>query len=267
MIITVDYKGVSYKLNANKPLPISIPIGFEGEGVSVFGAPFASSEAYSSSDFVGDVNKGGSCNCKSYNIIPHCNGTHTECIGHITKSDIHISDVMEDSFLLAKVFTVMPELAGECDETYNESMEDTDLVITQKSLQVLEIDRAFRALVLRTLPNENDKLSKNYNEQIAPYFTREAMEYIATSKFMHVLVDMPSVDRLVDGGELINHRTFWGVDEGDKDAPASPKTITELIYVPDHIEDGSYFLNLQICDFKADTTPSRPVLYAIEENG
>jgi hypothetical protein len=34
-----------------------------------------------------------------------------------------------------------------------------------------------------------------------------------------------------------------------------------MIYVPDEIPDGSYFLNLQIPNFVADAAPSRPILY------
>ena len=41
-------------------------------------------------------------------------------------------------------------------------------------------------------------------------------------------------------------------------------TITELIYAPSKIEDGRYFLNLQIASFENDAAPSKPVLYKIE---
>jgi hypothetical protein len=42
-------------------------------------------------------------------------------------------------------------------------------------------------------------------------------------------------------------------------------TITEFIYVPNTIEDGTYFLNLLIAPFENDATPSKPVLYEILE--
>ena len=37
-------------------------------------------------------------------------------------------------------------------------------------------------------------------------------------------------------------------------------TITELIYVPNDVEDGEYLLNIQIAPFESDCAPSRPVL-------
>jgi hypothetical protein len=42
-------------------------------------------------------------------------------------------------------------------------------------------------------------------------------------------------------------------------------TITEFIYVPNKVKDGSYILNLQIAPFENDATPSKPVLYEILE--
>jgi hypothetical protein len=75
----------------------------------------------------------------------------------------------------------------------------------------------------------------------------------------HLLIDQPSVDREEDGGELKSHKAFWNFDgKLRKDC-----TITELIYVPNSIEDGTYFLNLQIAPFENDATPSKPILYKI----
>jgi len=38
------------------------------------------------------------------------------------------------------------------------------------------------------------------------------------------------------------------------------KTITEMAYIATEIEDGFYFINLQIPAFINDAAPSRPVL-------
>ena len=43
----------------------------------------------------------------------------------------------------------------------------------------------------------------------------------------------------------------------------SPKTITELIYVADTVEDGAYVLNLQVAPFLTDASPCRPILYEL----
>ena len=76
----------------------------------------------------------------------------------------------------------------------------------------------------------------------------------------HLLIDLPSIDREKDGGELLGHNAFWNTS-GQLRMDA---TITEFIFVPNSVEDGTYFLNLQVAPFENDATPSKPVLYKIE---
>jgi arylformamidase len=121
------------------------------------------------------------------------------------------------------------------------------------------------ALIVRTLPNDESKLSRVYDEsKIPPYFAADAMEWIVELGPAHLLVDMPSIDRLYDDGKLANHRIFWNVVRGSREVSAATRiksTITELIYVPDHVPDGEYLLNLQIAPWDADAAPSRPILF------
>jgi len=87
----------------------------------------------------------------------------------------------------------------------------------------------------------------------------EAIQLLVKKGIKHLLVDLPSVDREEDGGELKAHKAFWNFnDKVRKDA-----TITELIYVPNKVKDGTYLLNLQIAPFENDATPSKPILYKI----
>jgi hypothetical protein len=83
----------------------------------------------------------------------------------------------------------------------------------------------------------------------------------------HLLVDLPSIDRLHDEGKLSNHRIFWRVEAGSfkvNEATRMHSTITELIYVPNKVEDGEYLMNLQIAPFEADAAPSRPVIFKMK---
>jgi hypothetical protein len=124
---------------------------------------------------------------------------------------------------------------------------------------------AASALIVRTSPNDERKLSRIYDGKNMPaYFTTEAMQLIVERGYKHLLVDLPSIDRLFDEGKLANHRTFWNVEEGSfavNENTRMGSTITELIYVPDEVEDGPYWLNLQIPPFESDAAPSRPVLF------
>ncbi|MGB1217373.1 MAG: cyclase family protein, partial [Saprospiraceae bacterium] len=76
-----------------------------------------------------------------------------------------------------------------------------------------------------------------------------------------LLIDLPSVDREEDGGALLSHKAFWNYPK----KPRTDCTITELIYIPDMVEDGMYLLNIQIASFEIDVSPSKPVLYRIKD--
>ena len=92
----------------------------------------------------------------------------------------------------------------------------------------------------------------------------EAIGLIVEKGFDHLVVDLPSVDRMFDEGKLSNHRLFWNVEPGKFEVSSETRmrsTITELAFVPEDVLDGLYFLNLQIAPFVADASPSRPLLY------
>ena len=116
------------------------------------------------------------------------------------------------------------------------------------------------ALIIRTIPNEINKRKKNYSHTNPPYFLKEAMDYIVNQGVRHLLVDVPSVDKEKDGGQLVAHKSFWKFPDDIRHGC----TITELIYVPKIIEDGMYLLNLQCVPFENDASPSRPLLFKLK---
>ena len=243
---------------------ISIPLRFNGAQPNAYGVTQATSMPVRAGELVGDTRQGGSVNFEEYSFIPHCNGTHTECVGHITDERISIRECLNDVIVSALLVTVQPERDG------------GDLVLTLAGLKEklvaprtpLEAGtpavQPEKALIVRTLPNDRSKLTAQYGDaNIPPYFTAETMEYIVESGFKHLLVDIPSIDRLFDDGKLANHRIFWNMEPGSRETNADTRihsTITEMIYVPNEIEDGEYLLNLQIAPFESDCAPSRPIL-------
>jgi len=114
-------------------------------------------------------------------------------------------------------------------------------------------------LIIRTLPNTENKKTKIYSNTNPPYLLPEAAQYIKESNIKHLLLDLPSVDKERDKGLLAAHKAFWG----DPKSIRHGCTITELIYVPDIIEDGYYLLNLQLAPFENDAAPSRPLLFKL----
>ncbi|MEO6334817.1 MAG: cyclase family protein [Pyrinomonadaceae bacterium] len=278
----LDIDGYTSYFDMSKLIDISIALNFNGEQPNAYGVAPATSKPCDAGDLVGDTRLGGSCNFEQYTLIPHCNGTHTECVGHITHERISIRDCLQDVFIPAKLITVAPYYAVDTDETYSISIDASDRLITRKQLEAASAfasrpgekkSRIFRssnsALVIRTLPNDERKLKRRYVDAVPPYFTTEAMQFIVESRFSHLLVDLPSIDRLYDEGRLSNHRIFWNVGQGSFETSYDTRlnsTITEMIYVPNSIEDGQYGLNLQIAAFATDASPSRPLLFPIAKN-
>jgi kynurenine formamidase len=222
---------------------------------------------------VGDVNQGGSCNFETYDFTPHCNGTHTECVGHIASQSVYVHEVLKESVVLATVLSISPVSGAQTADFYQPQLHEDDLVIDQASLEAawIQIENPFsQALVIRTLPNSGDKRERDYMKNVPPFFSNEAMQWIHEQGFTHLLVDMPSVDRLFDEGKLSNHHIFWqvpaGVLEVDLSNPfTANRTITEMVFVPDSIEDGCYLLEMQLAAFMSDAAPSRPRLMKLKE--
>lgn len=249
MIITTRIDHRDYTFDATQPIDISIPLHFNSPQPNAYQVDPAVSEPCVSDELVGDTRRGGSCNFERYSLIPHCNGTHTECVGHITNERIAVRDCLRDVLIRATLVSVIP--SGD------------EPIITRESIDSC----SGSALIVRTLPNDDSKLTRAYDDVIPPYFSHDAMQLMIERGIMHLLVDMPSIDRLYDEGKLANHRIFWNVEAEKFEVNADSRTnatITEMIYVPNEIEDGEYMLNLQIAPFASDAAPSRPILFRLK---
>jgi arylformamidase len=258
-----------FRIDSSKYFDLSSPINFGGEGLSAFGLPPAGTQAVENAWFVGDTRRGGSCNVKEYRFIPHCHGTHTECVGHIVDQDVSVTEILTDAWIPATLISVEPEQGADCPESYIPDKADDDWLITRRALlerlKRLDDEDFHQALVIRTLPRSPAKRARRY--VTAPYFSNEAMAEIARRGVKHLLVDMPSVDRMEDEGRLSNHRLFWKLPPESRDlsrCEAPFRTITELVFAADDIRDGYYLLDLQIAPFRGDASPSRPLLFPVE---
>jgi len=269
MFLEFKINSSNYKIDTINPLPISIPLDFHDGQPNAFGAPKATAEAVETGKFVGDTRRGGSCNFEQYTFIPHCNGTHTESVGHISNERISIHNTLKDPFIPSTLITVNLENATFSKENYKPDKGQDDMFITKKAISdaLRNSKQEFlNGLIIRTLPNDDSKKTRAYMKNPPPFFSLEAMEYISGLGVQHLLVDLPSLDRTFDEGLLTAHRIFWGISPKTHHINKqnhSSKTITEMIYVPDNVKDGEYILNLQIADFVADASPSRPILFKV----
>ncbi|CAZ96431.1 cyclase family protein [Zobellia galactanivorans] len=247
MIATIKYRTKNYPIDLSKPLDISIAIKGGSENVTAWYVDPPEIKAHEEDGFVGKVSEGASINFNDIAFNPHAHGTHTECVGHITDEFHSVNKNLKQYFFLAEVITIAPEML------------DGDFVISKKQLKYALGNKKREAVVIRTLPNLSQKKSRQYSHSNPPYLTQEAAEFLVEKEVGHLLVDLPSVDKEKDNGALVAHKAFWNFNgKLRKNA-----TITEFVYVPNSVGDGSYMLNLQVAPFENDASPSRPVLYEI----
>jgi len=254
-----------YEVDFSKGLDISIPLNFNGPQPNTYGVDKAHSKAYTDLNFVGDTRVGGPCNFETYTFTPHCNGTHTECIGHITNERTSILSSLNEEFIPSTLISMTTKKSS---ESYIPDLNEEDNIITKEEIKkCLEKTNPdfLKAVIIRTLPNSITKKSRNYMKENSCFFSIEAISYLVSLGVKHLLVDTPSIDRLFDDGHLIAHNIFWETEKKKLNPKSINKTITEMIYVADSINDGQYFLNLQIPPFVSDAAPSRPILYSINE--
>lgn len=239
----------------NEGIDCSLPLKASNENPTAWYVNAPSIEPVRANGWVGAVNEGGSVNFRDISFNPHGHGTHTECLGHITPEVHSVNGLAANLFYSAELITVDPEIC-----INEDGLEDR--VITAASLNGRLNGMHVEAVLLRTLPNASTKQQQQYSDTNPCFCDVDVIPLLNQAGVIHFLIDTPSVDREKDGGKLVFHHAYWGVP-GNK---RFDRTITELIYVSDEVEDGAYLLNLQTAPFVNDATPSRPVLYPIHRN-
>ena len=244
----------NFQIDLSKPIDISIPLSNTDANPIAWYIDKPEIKPVKFGDWVGKVSEGSSTNFNNIFFNPHGHGTHTECLGHITKEFYSINQCLKQFFFSAELISIEPKMMG------------LDLIITKEQIVAALNNKTSEAIVIRTLPNETAKKHKNYSHTNPPYLAEDAAIFIRENGFKHLLIDLPSVDREEDEGKLLAHKAFWNVKNVNNlntDARLDC-TITEMIYVSDEVQDGSYILNLQIASFENDASPSKPVLYRTE---
>lgn len=254
MKATITTKNKTIEVNLSQPIDLSIPLTNTDKNPIAWYLEKPVIAPVRFGDWVGKVSEGSSAtNFNNIYFNPHGHGTHTECLGHITKEFYSINQSLQHFFFLAEVISVSPEIQGE------------DSVITKLQIEKALKGKTPEAIIIRTLPNELEKQSMKYSNTNPPYLQEAAALFIREIGIQHLLIDLPSVDKEHDEGKLMAHKAFWNVTDVTNLNPDARinATITELIFVANEVTDGSYLLNLQIAAFENDASPSKPILYAI----
>ena len=276
MKLTLEKDGRRYSFQTEKGMDLSISMNPNGPR-AWYVEPMRI-EPVRTEQFLGSVAEGGAVNFRDVYFNPHGHGTHTENAGHIVDTDVPVVKSVDSSHYFAKLVTVVlmrqdatqgvsqgatqgasQDLPQDLSQNLETGASQGDWVVDEESLE--GFDLKVDALIIRTKPNDHSKMQRQYSGTNFPYLTIGAMQRIVDAGVQHLLIDLPSVDREEDGGELAAHHLFWNVPSN----PNFQKTITEFIYVPNEIVDGRYILNLQVSNFANDAAPSRPMLFDLVE--
>lgn len=250
MKTTIQLSHKSVVVDFQKPLDISIPLQATHQNPLAWYQDKPVIAPVKMGDWVGKVSKGGSVNFNNVFFNPHAHGTHTECFGHISETFHSVNESLKTFFFLAEVISVTPKKHEE------------DQIISEEQIAASLNGKTPEAIIIRTLRNSTSKKSKHWSNTNWPFLHEKAALFLRKMGVKHLLIDLPSVDKEKDDGKLLAHKAFWNYPKN----PRKDATITELIFVPNTVKDGSYLLNLQIASFHNDAAPSKPILYKIESS-
>ena len=250
--------GRRFRADFANPLSLAIPLDFTGPQPACFDAPPATSRP---------LFDNASVHCELLTLAPHCNGTHTECVGHVTDERVAVAERVRGGVYVALLVSVQPVAAADSVEDSDPPPVDGDRLVTASALREAVARHAGpspHALIIRTARSGERPMRAYRGPAPAPYLSRQAAVWLIESGIEQLVLDLPSADRAEDGGRLTAHRIFFGLPAGSRRASEAKRpcaSITELAWMDLAIADGFYLLDLQIPSFLTDAAPSRPLLY------
>ena len=178
MLAEIKYNSRKYCIDLTQPIDISIPLRNGEKNVSAWYIDAPEISPVRSEDWVGCVKEGGDVNFNNIHFNPHSHCTHTETAGHITEIVHSIHQHLQQFFFLAEVVTIPPENKEE------------DFVITKRQLQFALGNKKRDAIVIRTLPNLDDKKTMNYSHTNPTYLEEDAAIYLREKGIKHLLLSL-----------------------------------------------------------------------------
>src|SRR5690606_31010014 len=151
MKATITHNQKTYNIDLAKPLDISLSLRGDDKNPIAWYLDHPKIFPVKDGDFVGKVSEGASTNLNNIQFNPHAHGTHTECVGHITREFYSINESLKTFFFTARVISLVPEKRGE------------DMVIFEEQIRKELAKDEVEALIIRTLPNYIDKRIKKYS--------------------------------------------------------------------------------------------------------
>ena len=251
--IALEHNGHEWRTDGT-PFDLSVPVNpHTGLPRAWYKGP-ATAEPVRSDGWIGSVAEGGAVNFRDLNFNPHAHGTHTETSEHIRDEFKPIDALARTSampFLMpAYLIRAQPEASGD-DWIVPRSVLDSSMNDIQQWAPIALILQCCTGSVQRDWSNTNP-----------PYLESGFAAQLVSLGIRHLLLDLPSVDKEVDGGVLEAHHAFFDAGRGDRQGV----TISELLCVPDTVNPGPGLLALQVAPIVNDAAPSRPIWFPATVN-
>lgn len=242
MQITLKHRNKDYQADLSAGIDCSSTYGLPEAEPRAWQAPPVRMEPVKAGDWVGEVKQGAAVNFFDVHLNPHGNGTHTECVGHISPERQSINAFLPEFHCLVYFLRQQPNAHKQ---------------ITLESVREKNLEFDFEALAIAA-PVE---FPQDFSGSKPPFFEPALLEFLREKGVKHFLTNLPSVDPEEDGGALAAHKAFWNYPT----APKMDNSITELAHFPPELKEGLYFMNLQVAPLHNDAAPSRPVFFPLEQ--
>lgn len=254
---TTQYNSISLEVNNLKldlklPQNVSRMISF-GDSATSSGAFYINQPKSETVEFpglfIGDIERGGSCNVDYLTFCPH-NITHLETSAHILSLESNppmVSDISQDK-LMGLAYLI---------DLSDKNWDDNDLIQLEDIQATLEaLKYPVNMVIIKThaslLEESYDFSGKNFlavSEEAAKYLNK----YQKNQSVLHALIlDLPSIDPENDEGKLLAHRAWFGIPKmGVNHSDQQKKALVELAYFKEN-EQGYYYVNITPAKLKTN---------------
>ncbi len=199
--------------------------------------------------FIGDVDRGGSCNVSYLTFCPH-NVTHIETSAHVLSPECSPPTVadLENAALIGRVFLI--DLSY-LDTSYNAKI---DMEHVKPHLDTLTQQINFVAIKTKSsdLPETFDFSGRGFMA-----LSQKAGQYLHDFKsqghpMAGLVLDLPSIDQESDEGKLLAHRAWFGLPmTGHVADDQEKRSLVELAYF-NKLTQGYYNIHISPPNFRTD---------------
>ena len=202
--IELDHCGHTWTASGS-PVDLSVPVNpHSGLPRAWYKGP-ATAEPVRTDSWTGSVAEGGSVNFRDVTFNPHAHGTHTETREHI-RDAFHPIDALARSGALP---FLMPALLVEAMPESRSTAHGDDCRPSERlGDRCADVQRwAPSAVLLRCTTGD---VHRDWSTRTARIWRPVLPSGSSTLSIEHLLIDLPSVDREIDGGVLRAHTPFLG---------------------------------------------------------